>query len=93
MTDTTPRKRGPKRRYDSLVLIQAHVTPELRARYDAARGNSNHERMQAVIDERDELRRENAEYREQARKDFYANRDTWEREAAERANKQQEAQA
>jgi hypothetical protein len=48
MTDTTPRKRGPKRRYDSLVLVQAHVTPELRQWFETLPGNSNHERMQWI---------------------------------------------
>ena len=46
MTDTTPSKRGAKRRYESLVLVQAHVTPELRDWFDALPGNSNHERLQ-----------------------------------------------
>ena len=42
---TEPKKRGPKRRYPSLTLIQMNVTPELREWFEALPGNSNHEKM------------------------------------------------
>ena len=58
MTDTTPRKKGPPRRYAALVLLSINVTPELRQRLERERGNSNHERLQGIMDELDALRKQ-----------------------------------
>lgn len=41
----TPRKRGAKRRYGPMKLIQMHVEDDLAQWFEGLPGNSNHERM------------------------------------------------
>jgi hypothetical protein len=71
MTDNTPRKKGPPKRYPILVLFSANVVPELRARIERERGNSNHERLKNVMDELDALRLEHVNRIEAERREYF----------------------